>query len=407
MKPQQTSIEVNFMDEALKKEEKRLGPGNIFISLLPDGPGEVYHNRLLIFPLDISKIALFSRFFKQPKWVLRVPLKVHYLLSENDDGEMIKQIFLCAREMTKIFIETLGPADNYFGTRCPLCEQVDVLWEQYNDRRKVIGLYKAKISKEEYIKRAQADDVLGAVRQKIKKYQPVTRFVFEAFDVDKFEGRKPLAEDEELSVQFLMVGKQVKDGIQLQVEAGHEFWDINKGLKVVVVSKDTRGGYTQDLILKSQYTVSVEPSPYKMPEELKQYLLSNPEIDFSGYIHLFEQNQKFVETEAGVGIVPDQPVVQKNEIKLEQKPQEPVNKEETPEQEAGEELEETPDATAMSVSETSSQSTSKIKIRLRPPGVKASQETTTTETMESDVKPVSQEPIKPSEPTVRIRKIRF
>jgi len=258
------------------REQKGIGRGPMFCTLNPLEAGKQFVNRLLFFPFRPSRLPIFN--MVDPElYTLRVPLQLHYLLYEDINGEIQRATYLCKREMTKLFIANFGNGE-YFGQDCSLCQQSDKLYEKYNERRKQVGLYKVKMDKDEYLKRVKADEVLNHIYNEQRRFKPILRYLYLVFDLSKYLGEKE-AMDEAMGVEFLMAGKQIKDGLQAQILAGHKFWDLNEGLKVVRITKDTTEGYTTSGILRSSYSVAIEPKSYELPQELKQYFASGPFVE--------------------------------------------------------------------------------------------------------------------------------
>ncbi len=294
-------IDVRFMESPEIEGKKVTIKRGAFCELYPLNPGAEFINRLLFLPFAPSKLRIFERFIPADIYTIKIPLKVHYLLNENEEnGEIQRTMFLCRKEMTQIFVKSFG-AGEYFGSKCGLCEQAEIIRSNYDDRRKQLGLYKAKLERDEYIKRIRADATLNSLYQRQAKFRPITRYLYLVFDLDKYEGIKPMAEDEVCQVQFLIAGKQIKDGIAAQIDAGHVFWDIDAGLHIVRIYKDTREGYAPDGILRSKYSVAVEPNVYKPDPNLLEYLKSEPFIDFSEFIELWDDGTEIVETDMGIG----------------------------------------------------------------------------------------------------------
>lgn len=244
-----------------------------FATLYPVEAGRIAHNKLLFLPFSPAKLDIFQGLFNDDIYTLQIPLFFHYVSTDLVEDEGFQRVsYLCKREMTILLQSNLKSSEPFFGIKCSLCEEAQKIVDNYNELRKQKGLWKVKMDRMEYIKKIQADEQLNSLYIQQKKFRPTMRYLYLIFDLDKFEGRK--GEVEEVGLEYLLVGKQVKNGIDAQIEAGHRFWDIDEGLKVVVITKDTTEGVSPLGIMHAKYSVAISPDPLK-DKNLVDYIREN------------------------------------------------------------------------------------------------------------------------------------
>lgn len=275
-------------EQSQKRIRRTTSP--VLASLFPKEEGGVFENRFLIFPFSPGNFAFFKGILSPNLITLQLGLRVHFIsVEDKESGEIENKMVLCPEGTNGAFRViyrdlTIGE----FKGNCPICTYAQAWWDQFNERKKEMGL--KGLSVEEYRDIIQKDEALRTFRAEAKKLTSMPRYIFVVFDIDRFEGRKPLGEDEFCEYQILFAPRTIFDAIAGFVRsfnrAGLKFWGIESP-HVVSIIRDTREGFPG-----VKYSVSVEPKPYKLTPELKAYLEKGEIPDPSPFINSW--NEVFV-----------------------------------------------------------------------------------------------------------------
>jgi hypothetical protein len=274
-------------ERAKKKQQRGAILSPIIATLYPREEGKIFENRFLIFAFNPGHFGIFNRILSPDLEVLNLGLKVHFVSVEAEDsGEIENKMVLCpvlTNEKFKSLYGNMVLGD--FADECPLCKHAEEWWAKYNERREQTGI--KGLPSEEYRAAVQRDVLLVQFRQKARQFSAISRYMFVVFDLDKYEGRKPLAEGEYCGYQILLVPETVFMSIagfvRTFVRSGIRFWEIDN-LHAVSIVRDTREGFPG-----VRYTVSIDPRPYQVNKELRDYLLRREIPDPSNLINLWTE----------------------------------------------------------------------------------------------------------------------
>lgn len=307
-----------YQPESVEKEQHRQRRGGRPQSfkvhrLRPTGqePNAVA-NHLICLLYDPRRFVMFRGVIVDPKvktWFLQ--LSYHYLKVQGENGEYTQSI-LCKKANNK-YIEknygrpviytpvkcTCGEVGHFLycvkcggslGQRlrddaCPSCDKSDVFWKQWAAEwsRLLVsigmpadpkGRYKLQENHlAQYEEMTKSGTALRHYQDNASDWGAAERFLYMVWDIDKFTGARPLAENEprETSVLMSVQGPRIQKALWSKHENGKKFWSLDSSIQIVI-TRDTSKG-----IMRCTYDIDDAPLPAAVVTVEALAYLRNPD----------------------------------------------------------------------------------------------------------------------------------
>jgi len=135
-------------------------------------------------------------------------------------------------------------------------------WKKANERRESLG---GRTVPYEVLKQ---DQDWVSLRSMAKSFTASKRFYFLVLDLDKLEGKKSLAEGEQIQMQLLGGPENILKGLNKKKELGYKFWNLKEPY-VVIVNRDNTDGAK-----KAKYQIDISKDPVAFPQEVVDLILA-------------------------------------------------------------------------------------------------------------------------------------
>jgi hypothetical protein len=183
---------------------------------------------------------------------------IHYIF-DPVDGRTIP--VLCVDGINS-YMKKYELPETFPGDKCVYCSMEQGWWKKANERREQIG---GRTVPYEVLKQ---DQDWVSLRAMAKSFTKSKRFYFLVLDLDKLEGKKALAENEQIQMQLLGGPENVLKGLNKKKELGYAFWNLKEPY-VVIVNRDNSDGAK-----KAKYQIDISKDPVVFPQEVVDLILA-------------------------------------------------------------------------------------------------------------------------------------
>jgi hypothetical protein len=252
----------------LDKQGKGFTPNFGFYSMMPKEDGQIADNRLYFAMFRPHKFTHFDKSFPEDLWTFYLPVMIHYIFDPVNgrtipvfcsDGinDYMKKFQLQVGEEI-----VTGLPETFPGDKCIYCSMEQGWWKKANERREQIG---GRTVPYEVLKQ---DQDWVSLRAMAKSFTKSKRFYFLVLDLDKLEGKKSLAENEQIQMQLLGGPENILKGLNKKKALGYAFWNLKEPY-VVIVNRDNTDGAK-----KAKYQIDISKDPVTFPQEVVDLILA-------------------------------------------------------------------------------------------------------------------------------------
>jgi len=212
---------------------------------------------------------------------------------------------ICPLEMNK-YLDSLYPTSDgapkmFASPHCAFCEQERMYWDQHDARWNEMGIDKWDLTPESRREYVERDQVLKQTRSSAYKFRAFDKIAIQVFDHDKFMGKRPLEEGEQLGFRLWFAPKAVFNKLRNFILQDEQvvFWDVDNsaGVPIITIVKDTENCTPSDM-MRTKYDIIYTGNRHVYEPTWVQYLSNlDAMVDPTDYLQMltYEEQRFYVD----------------------------------------------------------------------------------------------------------------